>query len=91
MLKTFVKPLVLIPLLVVTNQSSGVAETYWLNIPESHRQVDDKFFPASSYATDSQEACAKAMVEYAKMGVVNFIGCDIKPLPNAANLVTQLQ
>jgi len=89
MFKIILKPLIVLSLLSVILQSQAVAETYWLNIPGSYRQLDDKFFPASSIPTVSQAACSEAMLEYAKQGLVNFIGCDVKPLPNAANLVVQ--
>jgi len=89
MIKTIFKQFLLTVVVSVTSLSTASAETYWLNIPDSYRDIDDKYFPASSIPTSSQEACAKAMVEYANMGVVNFIGCDVKPLSNAANLVSQ--
>ena len=90
MIKIFFKQLLVATVLSITAFSTASAETYWLNIPESYRQLDDKLFPASSIPTASQEACSEAMVEYAKEGFVNFIGCDVKPLPNAANMVSQL-
>ncbi len=52
---------------------AAAAQTWWLNIPEPYYVS----IPTSSY-----EQCRRAMTEYASDPslVINYIGCDVKPL-----------
>jgi len=61
------------------------AQTYWLNIG-SYTDNDGSEQPAFSMPTSSQAACSQAVIEYAKTNLVNFIGCDVEPLPHAVNI-----
>lgn len=65
---------------------TGVAQaTTWLNIPE-HYDKDGELMPSVSYPVSTWEKCSDAIVEYAKMEYVYYIGCDIRPLRDAVNI-----
>ena len=65
------------------------ADVYWLNIPGSYSAYDEQYYPAVSFPTSSHEACSDAIVQYAKDNLVFYIGCDVKPLPDAVNLTSR--
>ncbi len=67
------------------------AQTYWLNIPGAYSMKDSQYEPSISLPTVSHEACAQAIVHYTRDNLVNFIGCDVLPLPDAANIRTSLR
>lgn len=62
------------------------AQTYWLNIPGAYSKVDEQYLPSMSFPTPNHNACSDAVVHYAKNNLVHYIGCDVKPLPDAVNL-----
>jgi len=62
------------------------AQTFWLNIPAAYSKTDELYVPSMSFPVSSHDACSDAIVEYAKSNLVFYIGCDVKPLPDAVNL-----
>ena len=76
----------LVLLLSIFASSTALAETYWLNIPGAYSKTDESNIPSMSFPMQSHDACADAIVEYAKANLVYYIGCDVKPLPDAVNL-----
>jgi hypothetical protein len=79
----------LVLLSAIFSITSVKAETYWLNIPASFSKVDEQYIPPMSFPVRSHDACSDAIVEYAKTNLVYYIGCDVKPLPDAVNLKKQ--
>ncbi|MGD2118342.1 MAG: hypothetical protein PVG66_08295 [Chromatiales bacterium] len=71
-------------LLALTNTIQ--AQTYWLNVPGAYSKEEQQYIPAISLPTASHDACSDAIVQYAQDNLVHYIGCDVKPLPNAVNL-----
>ena len=67
------------------------AQTYWLNIPGAYSMEDGLYEASISLPTVSHAACAQAIVQYTRDNLVNFIGCDVLPLPDAVNLRTSLR
>lgn len=67
------------------------AQTYWLNIPGAYNLKDSQYESSLSLPTVSHEACAQAIVQYTRDNLVNFIGCDVQPLPDAVNIRTTLR
>jgi hypothetical protein len=63
-----------------------MADTVWFNIPSHYDRVDMRSYNALSLPTSSWDACADAIAQYAKDNYVFYVSCDVKPLPNAANL-----
>jgi len=68
------------------NLVAAVAMTWWLNIPGYCDPQMKECYPDLSIPTTTRDVCMDAIVEYAKEDYVFYIGCDIKPLPNAVNL-----
>ena len=84
-----VKNVILISVLSVFSDSLS-AETYWLNMPASYSKKYSEYTPSVSLPTVDYEACLAAMTQYAQDNeMVDKIGCDIKPLPDAINLADQ--
>lgn len=54
------------------------AQTYWLNM------VSDGQSMSLPVASDSQ--CSEAVNQFVRSNLVNFVSCDVKPLPDAVNL-----
>ena len=72
--------------LLLAFASTLQAQTYWLNIPGAYSQEERQYLPPFSIPTASHDACSDAIVQYARDNLVHYIGCDVKPLPNAVNL-----
>ena len=72
--------------LMLTLNNTATAQTYWLNIPGAYSKVDEQYLPPLSFPTPNHNACSDAVVQYAKDNLVHYIGCDVKPLPDAVNL-----
>jgi len=66
--------------------TGAIADTIWLNIPSHWNDRLGEQIPAVSYPTADRDTCADAIVTYAKMEYVYYIGCDVMPLKDAANL-----
>lgn len=80
------KRLFIVSLLSFFAVSSVNAQPYWLNIPSAYSKTDDQYMPSMSFPVKSHDSCSDAIVEYAKSNLVYYIGCDVKPLPDAVNL-----
>ncbi len=81
-----VKKIILIMLFSVISSSLS-AEIYWLNMPGSYSKKYSEFTPSVSLPTVDYEACQAALTQYAQDNeMVEKIGCDIQPLPDAVNL-----
>jgi hypothetical protein len=65
--------------------SSVANATMFLNIPGHYNENND-YVQSVSILTSNWESCSNAIVEYAKMEYVYYVGCDVKPLPDAANM-----
>lgn len=72
--------------LIVIFPQSVQSEVFWLNIPGAYSKLDEQYLPSISLPTASHDACSDAIVQYAKDNLVHYIGCDVKPLPDAINL-----
>jgi len=76
-----------IAILVLAILSTAVhANGYWLNIPAYIDSDSGRTVPPTSYWTRDRDSCADAIVQYAKLEYVYYIGCDVNPLPNAVNV-----
>ena len=84
--KIFSRQFVYAALLATGLPSMAAANTYWLNIPGSYSAEEGRYMPSVSFPTSDHYACSDAIVQYAKDNLVNYIGCDVKPLPDAVNL-----
>lgn len=91
MLAVTKKKLVVLSLLLAGLSASLQAQTYWLNIPGAYNKVDEQYHPSISIPTSGHDACSDAVVEYAKQNLVHYIGCDVKPLPDAKNINASLR
>lgn len=76
----------LITLLALSISTNAFATSWWLNIPGHYSPITDEYVPPISWITTSQDSCSDAIVAYAKDNLVNYIGCDVKPLANAVNI-----
>jgi len=74
--------------LVLGLVSTAYGQTYWLNIPGAYSKTDEQYLPSISLPTANHDACSDAIVQYAKDNLVHYIGCDVKPLPDAVNIRT---
>lgn len=79
-MKDFIGLLALLSVGVVHGQ------TVFLNIPSHHQPKTGEYVPTMSLPTSGWDACADAMVAYAKDNYVRYIGCDVKPFKGAVNL-----
>ncbi len=67
----------LIALLSLGAISTVSAQTYWLNMVVDGDSI--------SLATFSDEKCSEAVIRYVRSNLVNFVSCDVQPLPDAVN------
>ena len=66
-------------LLVISLSIGSVnAQTYWVNMVESGQSM--------SLPVSSEEQCTEAVNQYVRSNLVNFVSCDVQPLPDAVNL-----
>ena len=54
------------------------AQTYWLNMVQSGTSM--------SLPVSSAEQCTEAVNQFVRSNLVNFVSCDVNPLPDAVNL-----
>lgn len=71
------KKLILPGVLSLLISSTAFAESYWLNIVGTSTM---------SIPTPSETSCNDAIHAYVRSEMVNFISCDVQPLPGAENL-----
>jgi len=55
------------------------AQTYWLNMVDNGQSM--------SLPVSSEERCTEAVNQFVRSNLVNFVSCDVKPLPDAVNIV----
>ena len=73
----------MLALMTTTAVSAETGKTYFLNIPGHYSKIDAHWIDSMSIPTTSADACADAIVSYAKNNYVYYIGCDVKPLPDS--------
>ncbi len=54
------------------------AQTYWLNLVDNGQSM--------SLPVPTGEQCNEAVVQYVRSNLVNFVSCDVEPLPDAVNI-----
>ena len=65
-------------LVFILSIGTANAQTYWLNMVESDQSM--------SLPVSSDEKCTEAVIQYVSSNLVNFVSCDVEPLPDAVNL-----
>lgn len=80
------KKLTIAAVLFTGMTAPAFAQTYWLNIPGSFSAEEQRYLPSISLPTGNHNDCSEAIVQYAKDNLVHYVGCDVRPLPDAVNL-----
>jgi len=57
---------------------SANAQTYWLNMVKTGISM--------SLPVSTAEKCIEAVNQFVRSNLVNFVSCDVEPLPDAVNL-----
>lgn len=57
---------------------TAAAQTYWLNMVTGGESMSLPVF--------SDSKCTEAVNGYVRSNLVNFVSCDVEPLPDAVNL-----
>lgn len=70
--------MLLIGLLSFSLLGTASAQSYWLNMVTDGESM--------SLPVSSKESCSEAVIQYVRSNVVNFVSCDIEPLPDAVNI-----
>jgi len=70
--------MLLIGLLSFALTGTASAQTYWLNMVTDGESM--------SLAVATEKGCTEAANQYVRSQIVNFVSCDVKPLPDAVNI-----
>jgi len=65
-------------LVSVLTIGSANAQPYWLNMVVNGESM--------SLPVSSDERCTKAVNQYVRSNLVNFVSCDVEPLRDAVNV-----
>jgi hypothetical protein len=70
--------ILLIGLLNIGLFANASAQPYWLNMVTNGESM--------SLPVSSSQSCSDAVMQYVRSNIVNFVSCDIEPLPDAVNI-----